>query len=1061
MPQADGTILIDTEINADGMKAGSKEVEAAVRRMASSVTDLGTKARTALNKQVDSFAKLNQEYAAQAKKVDELKRKVAEYGNQKVPTEEYREIQAQIDQATTKMNRLIAQQERFEAMGGSQKSNTYKKYQYDIDELANTIKYAEGELRDLEETGKAFTFGSQTKEAAADMERLASAERKLADMNNRLGTSYSSIKGQVNDYNNALTNTNAQQQKASASGNKLSKSLSSTGKSAKSASFGIGRMLGTSILFSFVFQAISGVMNAMKEGFTNLAQYSGTTNNSISMLWSSLERLKNSLATAFAPILNVVAPILSKFIDMLSTAASYVSMFFAFLSGQSTYTRAIAVQKDYAASLADTASGAQDAADATNAAADAAERYLSPLDDINRFTDQNNGGGGGGGAPGGSGGGGGTGSGPLFEEVPIDNKFASLLDSVLDKLKQIRDIFVDGFWDGLGDYKPILKDLKKDLKSIGKSIVDIFTDADVQGAADNFAKSFIYALGQVVGSFASIGLTIANNIVGGIEKYLKQNKNRIKKYLVDMFDVGAELASLVGNFSAAFADVIAKVFGSETAQQITGNIIGIFSEVGMLVSNLALKLMRDLANIIVTPFIENKERITQALLGTLEAIEPITSGILTAVQTISDSIVRLYDEHIAPFFASIASGLSTIIEALLEGYNTYILPILEGLGLKFQELMEGPFAQMVTSVEGFLARVIDALKLLWEQILVPILTWLSEKFFPVIAPAIELLGNVAISTIDLIIKAIGYIADTLSGIIDFIVGVFTGDWELAWKGIREIFQGAWNIIKTVITTVWEAIKEIIKGGVEFVKNAISTAWEGVKTLTGTVWNGIKTSIGNIWEGIKTTAISIFDNIRTKVNGAWESIEDVAHDVWEGLSSWIPQKIQDIRDAIVNKFKDARNTVERIFAGIVNSIKSVINGAIGIANNAVNMINSAIGGIENAFTFGPWEIPTPFGTRTIGFQATFPRVPTIPYLASGAVIPPNKEFMAVLGDQRHGTNIEAPLSTIEQAVRNVIGNGGVQRIEVPIYLNRREIARATVEEGKLIRMQTGKNPFELA
>lgn len=1061
MAQADGTILIDTEINADGMKAGSKEVEAAVRRMASSVTDLGTKARTALNKQVDSFAKLNQEYAAQAKKVDELKRKVAEYGNQKVPTEEYREIQAQIDQATTKMNRLIAQQERFEAMGGSQKSNTYKKYQYDIDELANTIKYAEGELRDLEETGKAFTFGSDTKEAAVDMERLASAERKLADMNNRLGTSYSSIKGQVNDYNNALTKTNTQQQKASASGNKLSKSLSNTGKSAKSASFGIGRMLGTSILFSFVFQAISGVMNAMKDGFTNLAQYSSTTNNSISMLWSSLERLKNSLTTAFAPILNVVAPILSKFIDMLSTAASYVSMFFAFLSGQSTYTRAIAVQKDYAASLADTASGAQDAADATNAAADAAERYLSPLDDINRFTDQNNGGGGGGGAPGGSGGGGGTGSGPLFEEVPIDNKFASLLDSVLDKLKQIRDIFVDGFWDGLGDYKPILKDLKKDLKSIGKSIVDIFTDADVQGAADNFAKSFIYALGQVVGSFASIGLTIANNIVGGIEKYLKQNKNRIKKYLVDMFDVGAELASLVGNFSAAFADVIAKVFGSETAQQITGNIIGIFSEVGMLVSNLALKLMRDLANIIVTPFIENKERITQALLGTLEAIEPITSGILTAVQTISDSIVRLYDEHIAPFFASIASGLSTIIEALLEGYNTYILPILEGLGLKFQELMEGPFAQMVTSVEGFLARVIDALKLLWEQILVPILTWLSEKFFPVIAPAIELLGNVAISTIDLIIKAIGYIADTLSGIIDFIVGVFTGDWELAWKGIREIFQGAWNIIKTVITTVWEAIKEIIKGGVEFVKNAISTAWEGVKTLTGTVWNGIKTSIGNIWEGIKTTAISIFDNIRTKVNGAWESIEDVAHDVWEGLSSWIPQKIQDIRDAIVNKFKDARNTVERIFAGIVNSIKSVINGAIGIANNAVNMINSALGGIENAFSFGPWEIPTPFGTRTIGFQATFPRVPTIPYLASGAVIPPNKEFMAVLGDQKHGTNIEAPLSTIEQAVRNVIGNSGVQRIEVPIYLNRREIARATVDEGKLIRMQTGKNPFELA
>ena len=76
MAQADGTIIIDTEINADGMKAGSKEVEAAVRRMAASVNDLGTKAKASLNKQVDAFSKLNSEYAAQAKKVEELKKKV-------------------------------------------------------------------------------------------------------------------------------------------------------------------------------------------------------------------------------------------------------------------------------------------------------------------------------------------------------------------------------------------------------------------------------------------------------------------------------------------------------------------------------------------------------------------------------------------------------------------------------------------------------------------------------------------------------------------------------------------------------------------------------------------------------------------------------------------------------------------------------------------------------------------------------------------------------------------------------------------------------------------------
>ena len=1062
MAQADGTIIIDTEINADGMEAGSKEVETAVRNMAKSVEGLGTKAKTALNKQVDAFAKLNNEYAAQAKKVDELKRKVAEYGNQKIPTDEYREIQNQISQSEKKLNSLINAQEKFLQLGGKEDSQRYKSLQYDIDELANTIRYAKGELKDLEDTGKAFTLGNQTKEAAADMQRLESEMRKLSDMNNRLGTSYSSIKGTVDDYSQNLLKADAAQKKASKSGDRLDKSLKNTGKSAKSARFGIGKMLGTSILFSFVFQAISGVTNAMKEGFTNLAQYSGATNSSISMLWSSLERLKNSLATAFAPILNVVAPILSKFIDMLSTAASYVSMFFSFLSGKNTYTRAVAVQKDYAASLEDTASGAQDAAKATDEATEAAERYLSPLDDINRYTDNSRSSGNNSPSYGGNGSDLGAGEGPLFEEVPIDNKFASLLDSVLDKLKQIRDIFMGGFWDGLGNYKPALKDLKKDLKSIGKSIKKIFSDADVQNSAKQFANSFIYALGQVVGSFASIGLTIARNVVGGVEKYLSQNTKRIQKYIIRIFDVGTDIAKLVGNFSSAFADVFSDVFGSETAQQITGNIIGIFSEVGMLVSNLALKLMRDLANIIVTPFIENKERITQALLGTLEAIEPIASGILTAVQTISDSIVRLYDEHIAPFFASIASGLSTIIEALLEGYNTYILPILEGLGLKFQELMEGPFAQMVTSVEGFLSRLIDALIFLWEQVLVPVLTWLSEKFFPVISPAIETLGDIAVSTIELIVKSIGYIADILSGIIDFIIGVFTGDWELAWKGVQEIFSSAWNLIKTIVTTVWEGIKEAIKSGVQIVKNVISTAWEGIKAVTSTVWNGIKTSVSNIWDGLKRTATSLFETIKSKVNSAWEGIEDVAHTVWNGLANWIPQKIQDIRDAIVNRFKDARDTVKRIFDGIVDSVKSVINGAIGIVNGVVNKINGTIGGIESAFSFS-YDITNPFtGTRYYGhYGLDLPRVSTIPYLASGAVIPPNKEFMAVLGDQKQGNNIEAPENLIRRIVREETRGPGVQRIEVPVYLNRREIARATVDEGKLIRMQTGKNPFELA
>lgn len=1030
MPQADGTILINTEINADGMKAGSKEVEAAVRRMANSVNDLGTKARTALNKQVDSFAKLNKEYAAQAQKVDDLKKKVAEYGAQKIPTAEYQEIQAQIDQATKRMNQLIAAQERCLNIGGKTSSSSYKRMQYDIDELANTIKYAEGELRDLEASGKAFTFGNQTKQAAADMEKLAAAERKLSDMNNRLGTSYSSIKGQVNSYNNSLLKSSSAQQKATTSGNKLNKTLKNTGKSANSANFSIGRMLGTSILFSFVFQAISGVINAMKEGFTNLAQYSGTTNNSISMLWSSLERLKNSLATAFAPILDVIAPILSRFIDMLSTAASYVSMFFAFLSGKDTYTRAVAVQKDYAASLEDTAAGAQDAADATNAAADAAERYLSPLDDINKFTPADTGSGGNGGS--GGGGGGGAGTGPLFEEVPIDNKFASLLDSVIDKLKEVRDIFVSGFWDGLGDYKPLIEELKKDLSSISGILANIISDKDVQTAASNFAKSFIYNLGKMAGSFANIGLTIATNIVGGIESFLSQNVGQIKSWLVSMFDISADLWNLQGTLASTVSEIFSSVFGSQLAQDLTGNIIGIFASAFMGVSQLALSFSRDFLNLIVQPLVENKELIKTSLMETLQPVQTVAQSIETFVQGVVSKIIDLYNSHISPFLSSLASGISSIVSTLLTAYNEHIAPVLDSWATKFDQVLNGSIKNAINSMFGVLGKLIDLLKTLWENVLVPFINWIIKNIVPVISPIIEQIGNTVIDLLGTVGGVIDGIMTILSGIIGFLDGAFKGDWDQAFSELGSVAEG----FKKAFNAVFDFVENnILKPFDKFLSGVFSVDW---KKTFGILGNGLEAffkSVKDIWGDIK----GIFEGVVKFINGAfsgdwkeaWEGIKDIFKNVFEGLA--------DI----------AKIPINAIIAGF-NGVIDIVNGLIG-AINSINFqitVPDWIPGIGGA----SWGFPG-FGIPTIGY---------IPYLASGAVIPPNKEFMAVLGDQKHGNNIEAPESLIRRIVREETGgNTGLQRIEVPVYLDRKRIAYAAVDGAKLIRMQTGKNPLELA
>lgn len=1027
MPQADGTILIDTEINADGMKAGSKEVEAAVRRMANSVNDLGTKARTALNKQVDSFAKLNKEYAAQAQKVDELKKKVAEYGAQKIPTAEYQEIQTRIDQATKRMNQLIDAQERYLNVGGKSSSSQYKKMQYDIDDLANTIKYAEGELKDLETSGKAFTFGNQTKQAAEDMEKLAAAERKLSDMNNRLGTSYSSIKGQVNDYKNSLLKTDEAQKKTSVSGNKVAKSLSNTAKASNKASFGIGKMLGTSILFSFAFQAINGALTALKDGFTSLAQYSSSTNNSISMLWSSLERLKNSLATAFAPILDVVAPILSKFIDMLATAASYVSMFFAFLSGKSTYTRAIAVQKDYAGSLENTASGASDAADATNEAAEAAEGYLSPLDEINKLDKKDTSG------AGGAGGGGGTG--PLFEEVPIDNKFASLLDSVLDKLKEIQDIFMDGFWDGLGDYKPLLEELKKDLSSIGSYLTDIFTDTDVKAAAKKFVDSFIYNVGKIAGSVSRIGLTLAVFIVGGIESYLSENVDRIKSYLVSAFDISSEIANILGDLSKTVSDIISRVFSNQMAQDLSGDIIGVFQEAFMSVNTLALSFGRDILNLIAQPIIENKDLIADALYETIEPLEKITQSIEDFVKNLADKILAVYDEHVKPFTDSVADGLSEITSVLVESYNEYIAPVLDKLATKFDEILNGPVGDAISGFIDLIGKLMDSLKILWESVLVPFISWISANVLPVIALIIEILGTTFLDFIGAVSGAISGVIEQLSGVIDFLTGVFTGDWSLAFSGLQQIAEG----FKNEFNAIFDFIRNnILQPFDDFLSGVFTFDWVENFGVLGYVLEGFSRNVENIWNGIK----EIFSGVVNFVNGVFSGDWSRA---WEGIR----QIFKGIWDSLVGIVKSPINSIIGLINGLISGVVSGINGIIGALNN----FHVDLPGWLSDLT----------GMESFGFNIGKISAPQIPYLASGAVIPPNKKFLAVLGDQKQGTNIEAPESLIRKIMREELSRqktgGGSYAFTAQI--NRRTLFEEFIKEAQLQQMRTGKNPFELA
>ena len=348
---ADGSIVIDTEINTKGMKPGTEEVEAAVRRMANGIDDLGKKSEIAVQKQVTAFAKLNSLYAAQERKVEKLREALEAYAETKIPTQAYAEVRNQIEKTNQKLTALLERQQKFLDTGGRTNSSTYKKMQYDIEQLNNSLKYAKGELKDLEDSGGAFTLGKDTDKFSQMYDKYATEAKKLKHMNESLGISYNRVKNEFEEYKKRLLGIDGASKKATNSTKKLGIQMKKSQKPTKKYGEALSGVVRRLVMFRLLRSTISLAFRSAREGMENLAQYSPETNKAISNVLSSLTQLKNSFATAFSPVAEYASPVLVEFISLLSEAVTWTSQFFAALTGKDTYTKATKVEEDYGAAL--------------------------------------------------------------------------------------------------------------------------------------------------------------------------------------------------------------------------------------------------------------------------------------------------------------------------------------------------------------------------------------------------------------------------------------------------------------------------------------------------------------------------------------------------------------------------------------------------------------------------------------------------------------------------------------------------------------------------------------
>lgn len=588
----------------------------------------------------------------------------------------------------------------------------------------------------------------------------------------------------------------------------LAKKMLGLGDSAKKSNggflTGIGTVLKYALSIRSLYMLVRKLKSALVEGFKNLAQFSTQTNSDISMVMSALTQLKNSLATAFAPILTVVAPLITNFINMMSSAATAVARLTAALTGKTSFVKATAVQQDYASSLDSTASSAGDAAEA----AQEASKTLAGFDEINKL-DAPSSSSGGGGSGGGSGG---SGTGDMFtteeiEPLSFDSwgaAFSAFLDTLLN--------------DGIPMLKNALSNLAEWINTFAGNVAEMFTFPGVlekvQTLGQEIAKAFNDFVNQI--DWATIGTGLG----AGFNLALQFLTNLI--YTFDWLNLGAQIANLVNS-------AVEQVDWTGLGQLLWSKFkIAIETLAGFLLNLDMANLALAASNIAIGFF--------DSITDTIASIDWIQLG----------HQVATFLENVD--WAGVATSCFTAIGAAFGAAAAFLWGFIEDA---FDAIYEW-WHENVT--EGGLS-IAEGLLLGISNGLLGIFNWIDQNVFQPIWNGIKKAFGIA-SPSKKMKELGGFMAEgLLQGVkerINAIIQTFQG----LWQSIKEVFGNVTGWFSGKFSDAWQAVKDVFSSGGEVFEGIKEGILSGLKAVVNALIRGINRVIAVPFNGLNSALRTI-------------------------------------------------------------------------------------------------------------------------------------------------------------------------------------------------------------
>ncbi|HEM5164020.1 TPA: hypothetical protein U1269_002285, partial [Streptococcus suis] len=347
-----------------------------------------------------------------------------------------------------------------------------------------------------------------------------------------------------------------------------------------------------------------------------------------------------------------------------------------------------------------------------------------------------------------------------------------------------------------------------------------------------------------------------------------------------------------------------------------------------------------------------------------------------------------------------------------------------------------PFIDSFLSAYG---QITDALKLLWETILVPLFDWIATNILPVLVPTFQTLADWFVQAWTVVFDVLGAVSKILGGIIEFLVGVFTGDWEKAWNGIVQIAKGIWEMLSSIFKFVWDAIVSFLKGVWDTIVAILQAGWDAIVRI----FKGIGPWFGERWRDIENIFSKVGQWFGQKFSDAWNGITNAFSNVagffkgiFDSVVGWFTDIGRAVGDAVSEAFKSGMN-------GAIATVENVVNGFIGLINGAIGLINKIPG----------------VNIGRIGYV-------NLPRLARGGIV--DSPTVAMIGEA--GKEVVMPLENtgflqtmgrvVGGAVVNALGGGlpqssGLPNGDIVIVIGSREFGRFTIDEINRAQAEAGQ------